>query len=146
MLIIPLDHQFSVQQVFALWKSKIFSSLKLSNFAGWKNRYNSIPLCGTQLSILSIIGMSGASKNMRNPVHLYANICVSFWLLAYESFKSWPNLQNDNNFHSKWWFCSKILVEWKKFTCSVCNNTYFLPQLEINHLTHEPTVKKLTQM
>ena len=40
-------------------KSEIFPSLKLSNFAGWKNileslwcRYNSIPLRGTQLSIL----------------------------------------------------------------------------------------------
>ena len=40
-------------------QSEIFSSLKFSNFAGWKNsleflwwRYNSIPLCGTQLYIL----------------------------------------------------------------------------------------------
>ena len=42
LLIVPQDHQFSVQQVFALWncdilKSEIFSSLKLSNFAGWNN-------------------------------------------------------------------------------------------------------------
>ena len=66
LLIIPLDHQFSVQQVFALWNWDSFkvwnvSFLKLSNFPGWKNsleflwcRYNSIPLCGTQLSILRV--------------------------------------------------------------------------------------------
>ena len=69
MLIIPLDHQFSVQQVYALWNWNSFKvrnfSLKLSNFVGWKNSlefpweflwcsYNSIPLCGTQLSILSL--------------------------------------------------------------------------------------------
>jgi hypothetical protein len=39
LLMIPLDHQFSVQQVFlceteTVLKSEIFSSLKLSNFAG----------------------------------------------------------------------------------------------------------------
>ena len=59
-------------------KSEISSSLKLSNIAGWKNsleflwcRYNSIPLCGTQLSILRLdLGMvpktnAKSAKNSR---------------------------------------------------------------------------------
>ena len=54
LLIIPLDQQF-----YMLFK--IFSSLKLSNFAEWKNnldllwsRYKSIPLHSTQLPILRL--------------------------------------------------------------------------------------------
>ena len=64
MLIIPQDHQFQSSKFLlceteTVLKSEIFSSLKLSNFAGWKNileslwcRYNSIPLRSTQSLIL----------------------------------------------------------------------------------------------
>ena len=51
--------KFLLCETETVLKSEFFSSLKLSNFARWKNileslwcRYNSIPLCGTQLSIL----------------------------------------------------------------------------------------------
>ena len=58
-------------------------SLKLSNFAGWKNsleflwcRYNNILLCGTQLSILS----PKAKKTLSN---LYKNYDIDLSLRLY---------------------------------------------------------------
>ena len=89
-----------------VWKSEMFSSLKLSNFAGWKNslkflwrRYNSIPLCGTQLPILRcrpIASLIGTQKFMRDSVFFYlltvnitvtnnSMICLHVFFIEYDN-------------------------------------------------------------
>ena len=69
----------------------------------------------------------------------------SFGLLAPESrdlsqaekdcLLSWANSQNDNYFHSKW----PLVVVLSEFT--QLSKQLFISQLEINHVTQEPTIK-----
>ena len=109
MLIIPLDHQFSVQQVFALWNWDcfkvwnflIFEVVKLCRMRNilqslWC-RYNSIPLRGTQLSILSFLYFL---LNRKFLIHIFFGKITIWQKLHFTSSKNLIKLRQEQHSNS----------------------------------------------
>ena len=124
----------------------------LSKFLFWSPQTTTTTLCSLE---------KHKSAFWKDFVSKVLYICVNCWRLAHKHViylklrqkntqdKSWASSQTCNYFHSKW--CLFVFKPnhfgWKnKFAQLVFNSNYFWFQLEINHVIHEPTAKKFSQM